>query len=313
MKRKVWIQKIAIILLVTICSVQLSACGKKEVMQFAKDEIAKKIDEIAKENTENGGQKGSTDWERGAEDYNRVVDQFFAAVDARDIEAAKKLFAPNVLAEDPDIEKKLESLFAFYEGPTERCERDGEMAKESCSTNYGVKVADLEDWFAVVSGGTNYYCMIAYTFRDDEDAGNVGIQYVDLVSEKVICSEDFKWPKEDRIFVKGDAPGDYQTRRVGSYPYIYVPMERTLTKEDILEFTKTGGNFMDFKDQFGEPNVVEVEYCSYAYELPDENGEKRYASFLVDNKDDWKILKIRIVDDVEYVSLETLWEAEKEE
>ena len=38
-----------------------------------------------------------------------------------------------------------------------------------------------------------------------------------------------------------------------------------------------------------------------------------YASFLVDNKDDWKILKIRIVDDVEYVSLETLWEAEKEE
>ena len=73
------------------------------------------------------------------------------------------------------------------------------------------------------------------------------------------------------------------------------------------------GNFMDFKDQFGEPNVVEVEYCSYAYELPDENGEKRYASFLVDNKDDWKILKIRIVDDVEYVSLETLWEAEKEE
>ena len=94
MKRKVWIQKIAIILLVTICSVQLSACGKKEVMQFAKDEIAKKIDEIAKENTENGGQKGSTDWERGAEDYNRVVDRFFAAVDARDIEAAKKLFAP---------------------------------------------------------------------------------------------------------------------------------------------------------------------------------------------------------------------------
>ena len=162
----------------------------------------------------------------------------------------------------------------------------------------------------MVSGGTTYYCKFSYVYRDDAEPDNVGIEFVDMVSEKVLCSEEFaKWPEEPGIFVKEDAPGDYETTRVGGYPFIYVPVERkqTLTKEDVEAFLKTGGNFTDFKKQFGEPNVEEVKYCSYAYELPEEDGEKRYVSFLVDHKKDWEILRVTIENDIDFVSLETLY------
>ena len=112
---------------------------------------------------------------------------------------------------DKDLEEKLDELLAFYPGPTDRCERNGNASEGKYDHEYGDERYNAIDWFAVVSGG------------------------------------------------------------------------------------------------FGEPNVEEVKYSSYAYELPEEDGEKHYVSFLVDHKKDWEILRVTIENDINFVSLETLY------
>jgi hypothetical protein len=143
--------------------------------------------------------------------YERAVDDFFAAVDAGDKEKILAQFAPNVRKNDKDLEEKLDELLAFYPGPTDRCERNGNASEGKYDHEYGDERYNAIDWFAVVSGG------------------------------------------------------------------------------------------------FGEPNVEEVKYSSYAYELPEEDGEKHYVSFLVDHKKDWEILRVTIENDINFVSLETLY------
>lgn len=303
-------KKSPVCLLALILCIQLSACDKEAVAQMAEEKLEHAVETLAEESTQDNQAQELTIKE-GVGIYEQAVDDFFAAVDARDVEAAKALFAPNVRKEVPDIDQRLERLFSFYSGQTERCERDGNTAEWSASNDYGVRTENLEDWFALVSGGTNYYCRFSYTYRDDENPNNVGIQYVDLVSEKVVCNEDFKWPEDIGIYVREDAPGDYQTARIGGFPEIYTPIDREMKKEDILKFLENSDSFLEFKARFGEPNAEQVPYCSYAYELPEENGEKRYASFLVDHKDDWKILKVRVENDVDQVALETIWETEE--
>lgn len=312
-------KKLTVILCVVLCCVQTTGCDKKavkeqaaQIAQNAKDAAEEKVDAYLENSNESdsGNETAKPRMRDEPEIYERAVDDFFAAVDSGDKEKILAQFAPNVRKNNKDLEENLDELLSFYPGPTDRCERDGNVVEGNYDQEYGIDRYNALSWFAVVSGGTTYYCKFSYVYRDDAEPDNVGIEFVDMVSEKVLCSEEFaKWPEEPGIFVKEDAPGDYETTRVGGYPFIYVPVERkqTLTKEDVEAFLKTGGNFTDFKKQFGEPNVEEVKYSSYAYELPEEDGEKHYVSFLVDHKKDWEILRVTIENDINFVSLETLY------
>lgn len=309
-------KKLTAILCVVLCCVQTTGCDKKaakeqaaQIAQGAKDAAAEKVDAYLESCTESDSESEvyKPSMKDEPEIYERAVDDFFAAVDSGDKEKILAQFAPNVRKNNKDLEENLDELLSFYPGPTDRCERDGNVVEGNYDQEYGIDRYNALSWFAVVSGGTTYYCKFSYVYRDDADPDNVGIEFVDMVSEKVICAENFKWPEEPGIFVKEDAPGDYETARIGGNPVIYVPVERkhTLTKEDVEAFLKTGGNFTDFKEQFGEPNAEEIKYSSYAYELPEENSEKRYVSFLVDHKKDWEILRVTIEEETGIV--ETLY------
>lgn len=311
-------KKLTVILCVVLCCVQTTGCDKKavkeqaaQIAQNAKDVAEEKVDAYLENSNESdsGNETAKPRMRDEPEIYERAVDDFFAAVDSGDKEKILAQFAPNVRKNNKDLEENLDELLSFYPGPTDRCERDGNVVEGNYDQEYGIDRYNALSWFAVVSGGTTYYRKFSYVYRDDADPDNVGIEFVDMVSEKVICAEDFKWPEEPGIFVKEDAPGDYETARIGGNPVIYVPVERkhTLTKEDVEAFLKTGGNFTDFKEQFGEPNAEEIKYSSYAYELPEENSEKHYVSFLVDHKKDWEILRVTIENDINFVSLETLY------
>ena len=239
--------------------------------------------------------------------FNEAVDAFFEAVDHREAEAIKEMFSPNAQQEDAQLEKRIEQLLAFYPGPTERCERDG--AKQgSYSTDYGKRRSEVSDWFAVVCNGTNYYCDFSLVYECDEDADEIGIRYITIASEKAICAENFKFPEESGMHIFEDASGDYQTARIGGYPRVYIPSEQNMTEEDILTFLEEDTTFEALKEAFGEPNAELVPYASYAYELADEEGEKRYADIYVDNRQDgWPITKVTIVNDVSNIAISTLW------
>lgn len=236
--------------------------------------------------------------------FNQAVDNFFAAVDAHDKNAIKELFAPNALEQTSSIDNDIQQLLNFYSGPTDRCERDGSRV----AGGYHDGIADANSWFAVISNGTTYYCYFTLRYRNESNKEDVGIQKVNFVSEKVVCSEDFTWPKELGINVIEDAEGDYLTRRIGGHPTKYTPMERSLTEEDFRTFIKESNSLKELIKQFGEPNAETTTYVAYAYELEEENGEPRYAKLLVEGD---TIIEILVVNDVDMGSVRTILKLKK--
>lgn len=247
-------------------------------------------------------------WSKKDRMFNAAVDAFFDAVDAKDSQAVKDLFSVRALENAENLDEEIEKLFAFYSGPTEKCERDG-VGSEKGSNDHGMHIRSGSDWFAVVCDGANYYCHFTMVFENDMDREEIGVHSISVVSEKVICAEDFKFSAEAGLHAEADAPGDYQTRRIGCYPYVFVPIDRQLNKEEMLAFLEKETDFEVFRQTFGEPNAVTCEYLAYAYELPDENGEKRYMEFYVSKEQ--KITKAMLLNDVDIAYLELLWEAEK--
>ncbi len=242
--------------------------------------------------------------------FNAAVDAFFEAVDARDADAIKALFSPNALEQAEDIDEEIEKLFAFYPGPTQRCERDG-VGPESGSSDHGKRIRRGSDWFAGVCDGANYYCDFSMVFQNDMDRNEEGVWSIDLVSEKVICAEDFKFSTKPGLHAESEAPGAYQTRRIKHYPEVFVPIERELDREEIRAFLEKETDFGVFQDTFGESNAETIRNEAYAYELPDEEGEKRYLILYV--TDEGKIRLVYIVNETDIKPLETLWEAKKDD
>lgn len=218
--------------------------------------------------------------------FNETVDAFFKAVDERDEEALLNLFSPCAREEtEIDMEEEIERLFAFYPGPTEKCERDGHMASSSGGVDHGSWKMRYSQYFAVISNGITYYCQFNMVTRDDTDETQLGVWSVNLVSEKAICSEDFKFSSKPGLHIVEDAPGNYDTRRMSGYPHIFVPMDRRLTEGEITAFLDNDADFSHFRKHFGEPNAEPYD-SQYAYELEDEDGEKRYAFVAVRNMEE---------------------------
>lgn len=255
-----------------------------------------------------------------AKRFEEAVDAFFQAVDERDKDAIWNLFSPYAQKEDADLEDEIEELLEFYPGPTQSCERDGSMAASSGSNDHGAHSLQYDQWFAVICNDTTYYCDFSLVYRNDADEDCIGIQSVSLVSEKVVCNDEFRFSSEPGLHVVKDAPGDYETRRIGGYPKVYVPMDRRLTEEMILEFLKNDTSFKTFRETHGEPNSETSTYTCYAYELVSEDGEKRYAIFSVCNRTEGgkaseayekgTITRVIVENDVSQAYLYVLWEME---
>lgn len=253
--------------------------------------------------------------------FNETVDAFFQAVDDRDKEAVYNLFSPYARENSlTDLEEDIDRLFDFYPGPTQKCERDGTMAAASYSSHHGARSAECGEWFAVICNDVTYYCDFNLVYRNDGDEDCIGVESVSVVSEKAVCSEDFRFSSQPGLHIVEDAPGDYETRRIRGYPEVYVSMDRVLTEEEILEFLEKDASFKSFRENFGEPNSETSRYTNYAYELEEEDGEKRYAVLSVYNlTEDGKatevyekgtITKVVVENEVDKAYLYVLWEQE---
>lgn len=245
--------------------------------------------------------------------YQQVVEDFFQAVDQRDKEAVKELFSLDIAKQNKEMDAEIERLFQFYPNPTDRWDIKNKC-DGSYSTDHGKSTKLISNWFPVISNGKNYYCHMSYMYQDDTTPDNVGIRQLVFLSEKAECYEDLLWPEEKGLFVIEDVPGDYFTRRIGYYPTIYTTIDRTVTEMEILDFLDQSDDWLAFVEQFGQPNAETCARMVYAYELPDEDGEKRYAEIWVDlppESENGKIFKVNIMNDTDLVALSTPWEKQK--
>lgn len=213
---------------------------------------------------------------------------FLEAVEVQDTEAVKALFAPSALAKDEDFDEVLTRLFTFYSGSTDECWSDN-TPSISKHLHYGRTTRrSYSGWVPVVSQGINYYCYVVVTDIDDEEPENIGINKLVFVTEKARCAPEFERPEEYGLWLYEDPPGDYQTCRINEDAYIYTPINRTITKEEITTFLENSTSREAFAARFGEPNVTaypnQSHWNVYYYALPEENGEPRWARLMVEDE-----------------------------
>lgn len=283
--------------LVLALALSLSACGLADrLLEAVPREVLDKIADAAPH------QASSTEEAAAA---------FLEAVDARDAEAAKALFAPSAL-EAADIDGALETLFELYEGPTDECRTDT-VPGISKHLHYGRTTRlSYSGWVPLVSQGVNYYCYVVVTEIDDDEPENIGINKVVFATERARCALDFERPEEGGLWVFADPPGaDYETCRIGEDAYVYTPVDRTMTKEEVTAQLEDNASWEVFSARFGEPNVTEYPdhetWNIYYYRLAEEEGEPRWARIL---QEDGTVTSA-ILMGLRYHSEDTLWSAEE--
>lgn len=237
------------------------------------------------------------------------IDEFFAAVDARDADAVKAMFSPNVQAADGDLDESIQALFDLYPGPTEDCGMKSPVGA-SKHIGWGENMIRVHNMVPVVCRGVSYYCSFSYTTKDQADGGNVGVTRVVFVTEKVQANDEFRreMETEDGLTVVPDCPGDYETRRIGDTPYIFTPVDREITREDLTAFLQTEDRWDAFLERFGPPNAEYWHSLSAYYELTPEDGRARYAHIYTKDRDGAeRVDKVYLYDDREYQPIDTIW------
>ena len=241
------------------------------------------------------------------------IDEFFAAVDARDAEAVKAMFSPNVRAEG-NLDEAVEALFALYPGPTEDCEMLSPVGSSQHQKYGRSTMVNIHNSFPVVCGGVNYYCSFSYTTKDEDDPGNVGLTRVVLTTEAAECHPDcYETAREigDGLAVVTEPAAEGETRRIGDRPYLFTPYDRTITRADLLAFLETETRWDAFQERFGPPNARSYGGCFY--ELAPEEGQARYALLYTQETDGAERVTSAILKDGrEYDALDVIWKAEEE-
>lgn len=236
--------------------------------------------------------------------FNKTVDSFFAAADVHDSEAIKALFAPNVLAKVNDIDSKLEAFFNFYTGPLESYDPDHSLW-ESYTNDYETDTAEIGTWFPITAGGTTYYFYLVLVYRNDEDSGEVGIQYADLVSEEAKNGRYFLWPDDLGINIQKEASTGEDVMLLYGNPREYKPVNRTLTEQSFSDFIRHSDSYKALVADFGEPNGELLSH-EFVFRLADRESGRTYAICNVNYND--KIEEIIIVNEEQI--LYTLWKTD---
>ncbi len=284
-------------MLLALC---LSGCG--ETLQAGIEALPPALQEAALE--------GIQSWTASQWSLQDPIDEFFAAADARDAAAVRALFSPNVQLQDQDLDQMIQALFALYPGPTEDCLMRTPVGA-SKRLGWGERMTRVHNRVPVVCQGVSYYCSFSYTTKDETDAGNIGLTRVVFQTEKAAANAEFldTLEIEDGLTVIADAPGDYETRRIGDLPYRFTPIDRTITREALLEFLQTEDRWEAFAEHFGPPNAES--YAGVFYELVPEDGAPRYACLYT--KDSGGVERadtLYVYDNREHQFLETLWESQ---
>lgn len=252
-------------------------------------------------------------WSDSRWSLQEPIDAFFAAVDARDAEAVKAMFSPNVRAGDLELDGDIQALFGLYPGPTEDCVMRSPVGA-SQHIGWGENMPRVHNLVPVVCQGVSYYCSFSYTTKDEADEGNVGVTRVVFVTEKVQANDEFRRELEigDGLTVVEDCPGDYETRRIGDTPRMFTPIDRNITREDLTAFLETEDRWEAFTARFGEPNAETWGGISVYYELAPEDGQAHYAHIYTKDFGDGveRVNNVFLFDDREYQPLEALWTRE---
>ena len=240
--------------------------------------------------------------------YIQTVEDFLAAIDAKDKEAIRDLFAENISQTDSDFNQQMDLLLQSYPGPTDFWDRENLLLAGEYSNHYGSKTSAAYTTFLLISQGDYFWCSMKLTYENDEDPRAIGITYLTLFSAEYYCAVRYEeqgaeFPEDSGLHVLMDYPLDCDIRVVNGNPVKYTSTGTVLDEEEVKSFLQEKNECQAFEAQFGPPNAIST---YFVYELPMENSQPRYLE-LGENKGE--IYSAFVVDDIQW--LYTLWKKEE--
>ncbi len=253
--------------------------------------------------------------------FREMLDKVLVALDSKDKEGLKELFAISAIKKNSDIDNQIDSFFKIYTGPS-KIEHIHLSLSGGESIEHGKRKTGLSGGgkdIIITAGGVQYYVSMMMYSHDDFNKDNEGIHTLEFDTDDAHNSQYFKYYNE-----VDDGPGLYyqhsakkrdDIRWIQGNSWKYTYYKRELAAEKLRSAAEKSDDFNNFVTFIGKPNCSWTVYGYYYYEL--NNG--LFAVCKLDNdvrpRDSSgyavkpnSIVAIYIADDKD--DLETIWTAD---
>ncbi len=253
--------------------------------------------------------------------FCEMLDKVLVALDSKDKEGLKELFAVSAIKKNPDIDSQIDSFFKIYTGPS-KIEHIHLLLYAGESIECGKRKTELSGGgkdIIITAGGVRYYVSMMMYSYDDFNKDNEGIHTLEFDTENAHNSQYFEYYNEE-----DDGPGLYyqysakkrdDIRWIQGRSWKYTYYKRKLTADELRSAAEKSDDFTNFVAAIGKPNCSWTVYGYYYYELNnglfavcklDNDVRPRVSSGYAVKPN--SIVAIYIADDKD--DLETIWTAE---
>jgi hypothetical protein len=197
--------------------------------------------------------------------YFEMADIIVSALDEKNKESLKQLFALKVINENTDLDKQIDALFLLYKGPKESINwritpSSSEHPSLSKTNKYGQKEIALGSGFIITTAQAKYYVYLDIQSRNDFDKNEEGLRTLKFAGEDAFNGKYFWFQPKDGIYIltSPEKPGDIMRVYWGGSArnLFYTFIDRTLTEEDFLSAVIKDDDFDNVCNAVGEPNAV---------------------------------------------------------
>jgi hypothetical protein len=208
--------------------------------------------------------------------FREMLDKVFVALDSKDKEGLKALFAVSSIKKNSNIDSQINTFFQAYKGPLKIEHIDLHLYTGE-SLEYGKRKTELSGGgkdIIITAGGVRYYVSMMMYSHDDFNKDNEGIHTLEFDTENAYNSQCFACYYEE-----DDGPGLYyqdsavkrdDIRWIQGRSWKYKYYDRKLTVDELRSAAEKDDNFNNFVAVIGEPNCSWTVYEYYYYEL--DNG-----------------------------------------
>lgn len=203
---------------------------------------------------------------RDDKQYREMVDKVFKALDNKNKEELKKLFAESVVKTDPDIDSQINALLEYYKGPKESDEGVG-VPQTNEYNEYGKKKIELNGSFIVQASGIKHSVYLSMQSVNGFDNNEVGIHKLEFATDQAKSSKYFMWHTQEGVHIQTSSQKRSDVTKAESRMLDYTFVDRHYTSDDYVALVKKDNDFKHFTASVGVPNCSNSNYKSYYYEL----------------------------------------------
>lgn len=158
--------------------------------------------------------------------------------------------------------------------------------------------------FEVLYQNESYYVIIRACFDNTKNPEHLGITQAEILSQQAyyLWRQDMDNKDKPQLVINCDMTDHgFETRKIHGVVYKFTEIDRTITKEEVIEFLEKDRHNGNFIKKFGEANVKQDNDTIRYYELTPVNGKPLYLKMDFGGGSFFDLSECKLCDDVTYI------------